>query len=256
MADPEVKSLPEAEPKGFSHGDGETLRKCIACKEPIPEGANLCKVCKSDQAEWRNELKFWAGVAGIFTLVASGLAFTANLGFELWQRAFGHEIAVTNIDPFGKTVAWNLSRNPIYLKTISVQSTAPRNDLVWEVHKTIPANSSIELELLEVAKASWYGLPGEKFGKAPAEYAKVDQSVFEQLKRSELTDKYVPTFLMPDSESYTQLKRNLGEHFSTFECAISIGFVRLWDGSSSSIAVPCSGAFRFRASTSKPKSTR
>lgn len=243
----ESENLSDKESQSYA-----SLTECIACKEPILKGATLCKLCKSDQSNWRNELKFWAGVAGIFTLVASGLVFTANLGFQLWQRAFGHEIAVTNVDPFGKTIAWNLSANPIYLKTVSIRSMAPKNDLVWEVHKTIAANSSIEFQLMDVAKASWYGLPGELFGVAPAEYAKVDQTTFAQLKQQMLTGKYVPTFLMPDSESFTQLKRVMGDQFRTFDCNISIEFVRLWDGSSSSISVPCNGAFRFRALNPKP----
>ena len=68
----------------------EAPQVCIACREPIEKGATVCKVCKSDQANWRNELKYWAGVVGVLTLIASGIAFTTNVGFQAWQRIFGH----------------------------------------------------------------------------------------------------------------------------------------------------------------------
>ncbi len=227
-------------------GGSGTVGTCIACRSPILEGATLCKECKSDQSRWRNELKYWAGVAGILTLVASGVAFTASLGFQLWQRLFGHEVAVTNIDPFGQTIIWNLTGDPIDIKTISIVSTAPKNNLVWEVHKTIAANARDEISLLELAAKSWYDLPGEMFGKAPAAYAKVDAAGFEQLKQNMSTDKYVPTFLMPDSASYAQLKKELGAQFQSFDCTISVDFKRLLDSSSSSFVLPCKGVFRYR----------
>jgi hypothetical protein len=221
-------------------------QSCVACREQILKDATVCKTCKSDQARWRNELRYWAGVAGILTLVASGIAFTASVGFQLWQRLFGHEVTVTNIDPFGETVIWNLTGNPIEIKTISIFSAAPKTDLVWEVHKTIPANAKDQVSLLDVASKSWYDLPGEMFGKAPAGYAKVEPAEFEQLRQSMFTDKYVPTFLMPESASYAQLKKELGTGFQSFDCTISIGFTRLLDGTSSSIGLPCKGVFRYR----------
>src|SRR5262245_24997156 len=113
---------------------------CIACLKAIPLGARICTNCDSFQADWRNEVKYWAGVAGIITLIASGLVFTADLGSRLWRRIFGYEIAVTNMDPFGKTVVWNLTSSAIHLRTVAINSAMPKTDLVWEVHQSIPAN--------------------------------------------------------------------------------------------------------------------
>jgi hypothetical protein len=42
-------------------------KACIACREPILPDATLCIYCKSDQSPWRNELRYWAAVAGIFS---------------------------------------------------------------------------------------------------------------------------------------------------------------------------------------------
>jgi hypothetical protein len=164
----------------------------------------------------------------------------------LWQRLFGHEITVTNVDPFGETVVWNLTGNPIEVETVSIVSAAPKDNLVWEVHKTIPANAEEQISLLEVAAKSWYGSYGEMFGKAPAGFAKLDPATFEQLKQNMFRDKYVPTYLMPESASYAQLKKELGAGFQSFDCIISVGFTRLLDGSSSSFKLPCKGVFRYR----------
>jgi hypothetical protein len=117
---------------------------------------------------------------------------------------------------------------------------------VWEIHQTIPTGERLNIELLKIAEASWYGPLAEMFGRAPAEYAQLESSEFEDLKRNMQTDKYVPTFLMPDSESYFQLYRFLKSRFRTFDCKASAKFIRLSDGSNGSIDVPCKGAFRLR----------
>jgi hypothetical protein len=222
-------------------------KACIACRQPILKDATLCTFCKSEQSQWRNELRYWAGVAGIFTLIASGLAFTTNFGFQIWQRMFGHELAITNMDPFGKTVVLNLTAKPIYIRTVNISSRYPKDDLVWEVHQIIPANKELNIDLMAIAEKNWYGFPAQIFGQPPAEYAQLDQSTFEDVEHNRLTDRYVPTFLMPASESYTQLKRVLRDRLRTFECSASVTFERLSDGSDSLINVPCQGAFRFRS---------
>ena len=99
---------------------------------------------------------------------------------------------------------------------------------------------------MEVAGKSWYDLPGEMYGKAPGAYAKVEATDFQKLKQSFYTDKFVPTFLMPDSASYSQLEKELGAKFQSFDCTIAIAFTRLLDGSSSSFNLPCKGVFRYR----------
>jgi predicted nucleic acid-binding Zn ribbon protein len=221
-------------------------KRCIACGEPIFKDASLCKECSSNQKKWRNELKYWAAVAGVLTLVASGAAFTGSLGFQLWQRLFGTELAVSEIDPFGKTVVWNLTGDPIYLKTISVRSSAPVTDLTWDVDKTIAARTDIPVTLMQIAGEIMHGTVGDMYGKAPGNYARLDSQTFARLKNNELIDKFVPTFLLPDGGTVTQLRRNYKEEFQTFPCDISISFMRLRGGSSSSITVPCTGTFRTR----------
>ena len=220
---------------------------CIACLKEIPRGAHVCTHCHNYQSDWRNEIRYWAGVAGIITLIASGLVFTADLGSKLWRRLFGHEIAVTNIDPFGKTLVWNLTGSAVHLRTVGIQSTSPKIDLIWEVHQTVPASGNAEIELMAIAQRSWYGPPNEMYGKAPAEYAHLTSALFDELKRNLHTDKYVPTFLMPNSESFAQLKRFLKNKYFTFDCTTSFKFVRLSDGSAGEASAPCQGSFRHRA---------
>jgi hypothetical protein len=58
---------------------GPPRKQCIACQESILLNATLCTHCKSDQAAWRNELRYWAGVVGVFALIASGVAFTTSI---------------------------------------------------------------------------------------------------------------------------------------------------------------------------------
>jgi RNA polymerase subunit RPABC4/transcription elongation factor Spt4 len=221
-------------------------KRCIACKEPIPEDATLCKVCKSDQSNWRNELKYWGGVAGIIALVASGIAFTTSLAYQTLQRVFGTEIAVAEIDPFGKTVVWNLTDAPIYVKTIRVRSSEPKVDVVWDIDKTVAARSDSPIELMKIAADTMHGTIGDIYGKPPGNYAQLDDATLQSLKKNEKTDKFVATFLVRDGVTATQLKRNYKEQFRTFDCSITIDFMRLRGGSSSAVDLPCIGTFRSR----------
>lgn len=222
-------------------------KPCIACGEPIQPNATICKECSSDQSRWRIELKYWAGVAGIITLVASGIAFTANLGSQLLRRWLGHEIAVANFDSFGKTVVWNLTGKPVYLKTIRVVSAAPKNDLVWDVYQSIRANSSIDIELAKVAERTWRPPQQGMFGKSAAAYAELEEGDFDRLKKNEMRDQYVPAFLSSDGETYAQVNRFLGAKFRSFPCTATIDYVALENSLASSQNVPCVGVFRQRS---------
>jgi hypothetical protein len=221
-------------------------KRCVACKEPIPDDATLCKVCKSDQSRWRNELKYWGGVAGVITLVASGIAFTTGLAYQAWQRLFGTEIAAAEIDPFGKTVLWNLTDDPIYLKTIDVRSSEPKVDVVWDIYQTVAARSDAPIELMKIASDTMHGTIGERYGRPSGNYAHLDDATLQSLKKNEKTDTFVATFLVRDGVTATQLRRNYKEQFRTFDCSITVNFMRLRGGSSSAVDLPCIGTFRLR----------
>ena len=45
---------------------------CVACKNSIPTDASLCPVCKSHQANWKNQLQYFAGLAVLIVLIFSG----------------------------------------------------------------------------------------------------------------------------------------------------------------------------------------
>ncbi len=52
---------------------------------------------------------------------------------------------------------------------------------------------------------------------------------------------------MPNSASYAKSRQVLGDKLQVFDCTISVGFTRLWDGSAATIDVPCKGTFRLQA---------
>jgi hypothetical protein len=212
----------------------------------IPFEASLCSDCKSYQRIWRNELKYWAGIVGIFALVGSGVAFSFDVGSRLWQRFFGLELAISNLDSFGATIIWNFTDKPIQLRILEIKSSAPRENLAWDVYSTISANSSVKIYLREIANKSWHGVPAEVFGSPPGEYASISREEFDDLLRNRHTDRYVPAFLAPDSEDAVQLKEELGNKFHIFNCDLKLKFLRLWDGSAGEIKVPCIGSFRMR----------
>jgi hypothetical protein len=121
---------------------------------------------------------------------------------------------------------------------VTIVSAAPENRLVWEVYDLAPPNGRLPIDLMEIAHKSWHG-PLAKFGATPGEYAPIEADVFEDLKKSRLIDKYIPTYFMPDSASYAQSRQVMGDKFRVFDCTISVAFTRLWDGSTSSIDLPC-----------------
>jgi hypothetical protein len=185
-------------------------------------------------------------MAGIITIITTGLTFSANLALQMLQRVVGHEVSVANLDPFGRTVVWNVTQSPVSIHLVKITSAAPRNDLEWDVFQTVEPNKELTLQLQQIAESSWHGLLGEMFGQKPGAYVKLDEITFEEVKKSWHTDKYVPTFLMADSEEFARAKRFLKTELQTFDCNATVTFRRLADGSSSSVDVPCKGTFRFR----------
>jgi hypothetical protein len=220
-----------------------TETRCHSCGEAIWAGSSICSKCKEYQKPWRNEFKYWSSLVGLITLICSGLVFSTDLISRLWTKAFRADIALVNLSPFGKTIVWNTSGQPLHLRNVVISAARPRIELNWDIFQSLAANESKDLPLMQIANQTWTGAMRERYGEKPGPIATLGKKEFEEALRNMRVDKYIAHMMLPDSEDDHLFRRMLGENYRTFSCKVAVTYAILGSGSRSSVEFPCVGAF-------------
>jgi hypothetical protein len=225
----------------------DKINKCIACQSELPVEAKLCSECGSHQRRWRNELKYWASVTGLAAVIVSAIAFTFRFGQEAYFLLFKPEIAISEIDTFGESAIWNLSKSDIWLTTLRIRSSQPTSDLQWGIYKAVKPKESHEFNTTQISKDQWHGdveqmYSGEKTGNYALD---ITDNTIKELKNNDMhRDKFVVGFHYTKGPEYLQLKHLYGNRLSTVKCDMEINYVRSIDGKLKSHNIPCEGIVR------------
>lgn len=59
----------------MSHDGDPDLTPCIQCGTEIKTHVSICRFCNSFQEPWRNILRFWGNVVGVFAVVGAAVSF-------------------------------------------------------------------------------------------------------------------------------------------------------------------------------------
>ncbi len=228
--------------------------KCIGCDRQIGAAARICEKCGSYQHRWRNELKYWAGVGGLFTLIASGLLFTVTSTQKLYQLWFREDVVVSEYEPFNKLTLWNVSEWDIWVTQFRIRSDWPDLDLLWTIDRTLAPKSGTGDEPINfqtLTALSWKGTAANFYHQEPGDFAPLNPNQLDQMRTDpEFASTFVPTFLHPGSLNFKQVKeryrRNGADLMQTFSCTAEISYRRAVDGKDRQLQVPCIGTFRNR----------
>jgi hypothetical protein len=228
---------------------------CIACKQPIEVGATLCPKCASYQRRWRNEIKYWSGIAGLVTLIATGLAFAGNNALLLYDRLFPPDLVVSEFNSFGKVALWNGSKQNAWLTHLQVHSEKPFFEVEWPLYTMIKANSPFVRDMVKESAESILGSNKEIFGVQPGDYAvEPDETTIKNFERSDtdIAKRFVPAFLSKNGTDFRQIEENYAKKYS-FGCTASLEYVYTSSISvftsrnlSKVLAFPCVGMIRKR----------
>jgi hypothetical protein len=118
---------------------------CRECGMQVLPDARVCGYCESYQARWRNELRYFANIAGIFTVIGTAIFFSISLAPTLDQALFWtDEIAVLRVDGGNMTLA-NAGDGKVFIYEVIFR--VPGDDpLVHAVNDTLSPGTILQIE--------------------------------------------------------------------------------------------------------------
>ena len=88
------------------HQPDQPMAQCRECGMEILAAARICGYCESYQAHWRNELRYFANIAGVFTVIGTAIFFSITLGPSLRLALFWNDhVEVVSVDGDEATIA-------------------------------------------------------------------------------------------------------------------------------------------------------
>jgi hypothetical protein len=109
-----------------SDGLAMNTKSCRYCGSEIAARASLCPVCKNYQSALRNNLVFFAGLTGFFTLLATGLVLIPHLTLStyrlvMWRDSLDFLEISKGIEPSYLTaVLSNSGYGPVFASTVEI----------------------------------------------------------------------------------------------------------------------------------------
>jgi len=119
--------------------------QCRECGLEILATARICGYCESYQSHWRNELRYFANIAGIFTVIGTAAFFSITLAPSMRQSLFWKDhIEVVKVDGHVVTVA-NAGDGNVFLFEVVLEGPDPQG-LSLEVNDTLPAGAVLQVD--------------------------------------------------------------------------------------------------------------
>jgi hypothetical protein len=117
---------------------------CRECGQEILETARVCGFCESYQARWRNELRYYANITGIFTFIGTAIFFSITLA-PSFRRAVSWEdrVEVLRVDGGQFTLA-NAGDGNVFIYEIVLDW--PTGVLTRSVNDTLGTGTILQME--------------------------------------------------------------------------------------------------------------
>jgi hypothetical protein len=99
---------------------------CIACGSDLNEGVSICTTCGSYQSSWRNELRYWAAVAGVFSIVAATIGFSISAWPDIRKSLFWRDslevLQFHNSEGRSEISVFNTGDGPVWILELTYQA--------------------------------------------------------------------------------------------------------------------------------------
>lgn len=237
--------------------DEENCSLCIYCKKNIAIGATLCSECGSIQRPWKNELKYWSGVIGFFTVLASGAIFMLNFGTKTINHLLIPKIIVTDIDSISKSTLWNSSENRVFINGIEVSTTDDDNkasttgndnvELYWNISSFVEPGKTLDFYLSDLSKKQMQGRLRTLYSTDCIDNHVnwCDKQDFNSLRKSgEFKYEYMINFLYKNGQTYKFLSGKERSSLCHIPCKMKLIFT-INTGSEITMKIPCVGIATF-----------
>jgi predicted nucleic acid-binding Zn ribbon protein len=231
---------------------GTPTRNCVACGETIPVGAAMCGKCNEYQSTWRNELRYWAAIAGFLAVLGSGAVYMVGVLKGGWDHYWPPDPLVLDFDTFNDITIVNPSNQFLLVKHLLVRAAYPgqREFLTprWDINQTIDPSKSGSPKLPDIANMRFRGFEKAFYGNPPGPYAqdlsdKDKTEIFAYRRHQD----YAPAFLKSEGVEHRHLRADIGSRITTFSCTAELGYVFLQSQLERTLSIPCIGVIRQRA---------
>ena len=131
---------------------------CIACKSEIVAGAVMCPICKSHQSRWKNQLYYFATIAGAITVFITMLTYIVSTWPEIRKTLFWRDIVdVTQLDSMGKLVIYNAGDGKIFVSHLTWRSERSKSTGVIFINDTVENRGFLvhDLNKAKVDMSKW-----------------------------------------------------------------------------------------------------
>lgn len=126
---------------------------CRECGMEILPSARVCGYCECYQTRWRNELRYFANIVGVFTLIGTAVFFSITLAPSLRLALFWtDEVAVLRVDGGNLTLA-NSGDGKVFIYEV-VFSFPGADALTHTVNDTLSPGEVLQIEGKEYHLAS------------------------------------------------------------------------------------------------------
>jgi hypothetical protein len=224
-------------------------KPCNACGKDRHYDARICPECKEYQTPWRNELRYWAAIAGFIAILSSGTVFVIGVLKSAWDYYCPPALLVLDYDTFGDITFVNSSNQFVFVKYLQIRAVYPGQTIPftprWDTNQSIEPSKSGKTSLLKLAEGRFRGLEKSIFGEVPGPYAQKlpdteKATIFAYKRHSD----YVPAFLKKDGAEYRHLVADIGQNITAFECITEISYIYLKNRSERTMKLPCIGVIK------------
>jgi len=145
-------------------------RRCDACDMVISSRAIICLHCGSFRAVWKNELRYWSGVVGLFAFIGSaGLFASEFVKTELAQK-IGGDIEILNMDTFGELTVFNNSPTDILIRDVLIKTEKTGLELLYTIDRSVEPGATFSGNMIEILKRQTHGYWTDRYGNSPGNY--------------------------------------------------------------------------------------
>lgn len=169
---------------------------CIACGSDLNEGFSLCQSCGSYQSSWRNELRYWATVTGVFSIIAATIGFSISAWPDIRKALFWrNSLEILQFYESGglsEISVFNTGDGPVWISELTYQAGGA-------FEQTIPIAKTVQAgKVLNEAPKNMNG--GKGVCMSPVEVKKnntadrIDHATMDEGSSVEYVTKRDPTF--------------------------------------------------------------
>lgn len=112
---------------------------CRYCRDQIPDGAKLCKNCKSYQNVFRNWLGHFGAVAAVATVVGSLIVYSVSTGSKFYrEQIMSDDLRILTFKSSGAQTYLNAGGREVHVSHVALNAPRAERARVIRLNRALP----------------------------------------------------------------------------------------------------------------------